>query len=154
MASIFNEFDRIRIINLAHRSDRRKQMDRQLRSLGVSESAHIEYFKAFKCETAGKFESVGAHGAYRSHTEILKQAAEANESVLILEDDCEFYSRIRNYLMPECDIFYGGYEASDPEDLKNSDIIGAHFMGFSAAGAKAAADYFSEYLDDSFVPVT
>jgi hypothetical protein len=49
-------------------------------------------------------------------------------------------------------ILPGGYIASDPADPHNSDIIGSHFIGLSAAAAKKAAVYFARYPDPDFAP--
>ena len=54
--------------------------------------------------------------------------------------------------MPACDVFYGGYTADRPDDLEYSDIIGSHFMGFSAHAAKVATDYLWSYLKSDFEP--
>jgi hypothetical protein len=74
---------------------------------------------------------------------LLQQAGEAGESILILQDDCDFlFAEIEGYrLPPSWDIFYGGYTADDPQDLEASDIVGAHFMGFSPAAATLACEY-------------
>jgi glycosyl transferase family 25 len=83
----------------------------------------------------------------------LTEAAAANQSILILQDDCDFLlPQARDYVMPECDVFYGGYSASDPRNPAESEIIGAHFMGFSARATKAAVEYLSSYLLPDFAP--
>jgi glycosyl transferase family 25 len=87
-----------------------------------------------------------------SHFAILRNAADAGKSVLILEDDCDFIlpQAIRCEPPEECDVFYGGYAASDPTDPHNSDIIGSHFMGFSAKAASVAVSYLTDYLRPDF----
>ena len=35
-----------------------------------------------------------------------------------------------DYIIPDCDIFYGGYYAANPSKLMTSDIIGSHMMGY------------------------
>lgn len=139
---MFAPFDRIRIINLPERRDRRRDMERELAAVGLSGDPRVSFFAAIRPADAGDFTSIGAHGVYRSQHAILREAAAANQSVLILEDDCDFTPAVRDYDFGEgWDIFYGGYYAEDPANLAASDIIGAHMMGFSAAGARRVCAY-------------
>ena len=139
---MFAAFDRIRIINLPERRDRRRDMERELAGVGLASDPRVSFFPAVRPADAGDFTSIGAHGVYRSQHAILREAAEANQSVLILEDDCDFTPAARGYDFGEgWDIFYGGYYAKDPANLAASDIIGAHMMGFSAAGARLVCAY-------------
>lgn len=152
---VFNRFDRIRIVNLAHRKDRRAEMGRELRKVGLERDPRVAFFPAVAVADTGPFTHRGHHGCFLSHFLILKETAEAGESVLILEDDCDFLlPQALEFQMPEqCDVFYGGYlSASNPDDLADSDIIGSHFMGLSARAVKAAADYLTGYLEPDFAP--
>ena len=131
-------FERIRVINLAERHDRRLDMERELAAIGLGNDPRVAFFPAIRPADSGNFTSVGARGVYLGQLAILREAAAANESVLILEDDCAFTPAARDYPTDGAwDIFYGGYEAANPDDLATSDIIGAHMMGFTAAAAKA-----------------
>lgn len=152
--ALFAAFDRIRIVNLPSRQDRRNEMERQLSRVELKGDLRVSYFPAVSCVDRGLFPRKGDHGCFQSHFTILKEAAEAGQSVLILEDDCDFLlPAISEFTLPETfDIFYGGYHAADPENLIESDIIGSHFMGFSASGARIAFDYFTRYLDPQFPP--
>lgn len=133
-----DRFDRIRVINLAERRDRRRDMERELAAIGLGNDPRVAFFPAFRPADQGDFTSVGARGVYLGQLAILREAAAANEAVLILEDDCAFSPVACDYPTDgDWDIFYGGYEAANPEDLATSDIIGAHMMGFTAAAAKA-----------------
>lgn len=144
---IFDRYDRIRIVSLASRTDRRREMLRELEALGLADDPRIAFFDAIQIDDAGPFRSAGSHGCYLSHLQILEEAGAAGESVLILQDDCEFLPSIRDEDVPDGDIFYGGFLASDPTDLEGSDIIGAHCMGFSAAAARKASIYLRRLLD-------
>ncbi|MGX7953620.1 hypothetical protein ACWPM1_13790 [Tsuneonella sp. HG249] len=151
---LFNNFDRIRIINLPHRKDRQSEMNRQLARVGLLGDPRVEFFPAFSPSAPGLFTSNGAHGCFESHRTAIEQAADDGQSVLVFEDDCNFrVPELLAYEMPECEIFYGGYIASDPDDLVGSDIIGSHFMGFSARAAKMSAEYLRSYLSPDFRPV-
>lgn len=139
---LLDRFDRIRIVNLPERTDRRREMDRELAKIGLSGDPRIAYFPAIKPPDQGRFTSIGAHGVYLSQRAILREAAEAGESLLILEDDCAFSSSTAGYeTKVDWDIFYGGWFAADPSDLQTSDIVGAHMMGFSTAGVRQVSAY-------------
>jgi glycosyl transferase, family 25 len=142
-------FDSIRILNLPHRKDRRAEMAHELERMGVAGDPRVAFVDAIARDDPGPFGSVGAHGCFLSHLATLEEAASAGQRVLILEDDCDFAKEARSYELPaDWDIFYGGYLASDPEDLANSDIIGAHCMGYSPTAAKALAGYLRSLLGD------
>jgi glycosyl transferase, family 25 len=151
--AVFSGFQAIRIINLPHRADRRSEMRRQLAQVGLLDDPRVDFFPAVACDGPGMFGSRGAQGCFLSHIALLQEAAATKTSILILEDDCDFLSTIADYAPPPgYDIFYGGWlEASDPSDLPASDLIGSHFMGFSARGAQVAVDYFADYVRPDFV---
>lgn len=153
-APLFAAFDRIRVVNLPQRTDRRAEMERELRAAGLLGDARVAFFPAVACSDPGPFLRVGSHGAFRSHLTLLREAADAGESILILQDDCDFLlPELEAYrLPPRWDLFYGGYVAHDPANLAESDIIGAHFMGFSPRAAQVAADYLTRYLEPDFTP--
>lgn len=122
-------------------------MDRELERVGLKHDLRVSYFAAIRPSDAGAFTSIGARGVYESQKQILREAAAANQSVLILEDDCEFIRGAQDYELPAgWDIFYGAHNAANPDDLENSDIMGAHIMGFSRNGAQAVSAYL-EHLD-------
>lgn len=144
---VFGCFDSIRIINLVYRSDRRRQMRAQLRKIGLDADPRVSFFAAIRPEGAGPFSTIGYRGSYLSHLEILKQVP-AGQNVLILEDDCDFSNAARSYrLRGDFDVFYGGYDPSDADDLHHAGIVGAHCMGFSAAAVKLAVPYLEGLLD-------
>ena len=145
---LFDHFDRVRIINLAHRTDRRAQMIGELRRIGAAEDARVAFFDARRFDAPGSFTSIGARGVYHSHLDILDEAAAAGESVLILEDDVDFTPAARDTMLPDnWQIFYGGHYAATPDDLPNSDIIGAHCMAFRADVVPQLASYVRSLLE-------
>lgn len=150
---IFDRYDRIRIVSLPDRTDRRREMLEELHAVGQASNPRIAFFDAIRVDEAGLFRSIGSHGCYLSHLQILDEASAAGESVLILQDDCEFLPSVFDDDPPEdSDILYGGYLASNPADLHGSDIIGAHCMGFSARAAARAASYLRSLLDPATPP--
>ncbi len=90
-------FDRIYIINLPERTDRRAEMLQELKRAGLElEPGRIEFFAACKPAEAAGFSSRGVHGCFRSHLEILHQCRKGGaRNVLILEDDATLEPRFR-----------------------------------------------------------
>lgn len=117
-------------------------MEGELKRLGMLDDPRVAFFKACQFEDAGPFSSPGARGVFHSHLEILEEAARNAHRVLILEDDCDFVPDAQKYVPADSwSIFYGGYEASDPSNLHDSNIIGAHMMGFAPDTATHLAHY-------------
>ncbi|MEG8037952.1 hypothetical protein QP166_00795 [Sphingomonas sp. LR60] len=144
---LFDHFDQVRVINLKHRTDRRAQMLGELRRIGADNDPRVAFFGACRFEDAGTFTSIGARGVYHSHLSILEEAAAQGASVLILEDDVDFTAGAHDTALPaDWQIFYGGHYAAKPNDLQNSDIIGAHCMGFRAEIVPALATYLRGLL--------
>lgn len=137
-----DSFDTIRIINLPERTDRRQEMGAELEAIGLNGDPRVAFFDAIRPDSPGSFSSAGARGCFEGHCQILAEAADERQSVLILEDDCAFTPRTRTFSTGEpWDVFYGGYRAKDPHDLQNSDIQESHMMGFTARGARLVADF-------------
>lgn len=82
-------FDRIYVVNLPERKDRRKMIVQELDKAGMSLTSNkIEIFPAIRPKDAGEFPSIGARGCFLSHFNILKKAKEDGlANVLIVEDD-------------------------------------------------------------------
>lgn len=91
-AALLRVFERIVVINLPDRADRRREMDRELALLGLSlDHPAVELFRAVRPESAGEFPSIGAHGAFRSHLGVMERMLDQGWSrILVLEDDVSF----------------------------------------------------------------
>ena len=139
---MFDAFDSVQVISLPERTDRRRLMRRELEKVG----GRAEFFDAIRPDDMGLFTSRGLHGSFLSHHAVLRQAAQAGRSVLILEDDCNFLPQARGYRVPSCDVFYGSH------DEDGEWIVGAHCMGFSARAAQLASAYLTDYLVPEFTP--
>lgn len=151
--SLFDAFESIRILNLPHRGDRRREMLAELAKFGLAGDDRVSFFAGSTKTDRGPFSSPGEHGCYLSHLALLKEASEARERVLVLEDDCDFLPQAAEYELPdEWDIFYGGYTAEEPDNLETSNMIGAHCMGYSPRAARAFAAYLEELLQPGFEP--
>ena len=150
---IFDAFDAIRIINLPERKDRRREMEAELAKVNLLHDPRVRFFDAIKPAERGDFTSIGAHGVYQSHKLLLNEAASNGQSLLILEDDCDFEGDMDAAVSSESwDIFYGGYNAKNPSDLVNSDIEMAHMMGFSTRGARLVIEYLDNLKYEGIHP--
>ncbi len=117
--ALHNLFERIYVINLKTRTDRRAEMDVQLRRIGLGLNAEqVVLFEAVKPTDAAGFSSVGARGCFMSHLQLLREARlQGLRSVLILEDDLNFYRDFPLRFAPvakflatqEWGMFYGSY---------------------------------------------
>lgn len=85
-------FERIVVVNLPERADRRREMEVELAKVGVdSTDVRLRFFAAKRPTEKGDWPSLGARGCFQSHLEILQQAQAAElRNILILEDDCDF----------------------------------------------------------------
>jgi len=157
-------YERIYVINLPSRSDRRVEMAEQLQRIGlVLGSPCVRLFKAVQPADAGAFSSRGARGCFMSHLGVLREAtADRLARVLVLEDDCNFSedflerapAALARAGSAECAIFYGGYElgslppstAATVEIPPDRVVQTTHFVGFDAAAAAAAVAYLEAML--------
>ncbi|XOF35359.1 MAG: glycosyltransferase family 25 protein [Candidatus Electrothrix sp. YB6] len=89
-----NYFDKIYVVNLPERIDRRREITEALQRIGISFTpGKVELFPAVKPTEAAGFSSPGVRGCFLSHLSILRKAAELDLSnVLVIEDDVEFVS--------------------------------------------------------------
>jgi glycosyl transferase, family 25 len=85
-----NHFDRIIVLNLISRPDRRADMSQELARIGLPEHQIVWYPAIDPQEPAG-FRNAGYRGCFLSHVAALNLARNAgHQAVLILEDDCDF----------------------------------------------------------------
>src|SRR3546814_16356979 len=100
--TIFDHFDAIRIVNLAQRTDRRRAMNRELARVGLAGDPRVAFFSAIRPADAGRFTSIGARGVYLSQKHLLREAAAARHSLLILEDDRSEERRVGKECVSTC----------------------------------------------------
>ncbi|MDB0542240.1 glycosyltransferase family 25 protein [Ralstonia solanacearum] len=120
-------FDRICIINLPERRDRRRQVERELSRLGLrADGQRIRFVPGIRMTAASPFPSTGARGCYLSHLAVLRQAlADGVGSVLVLEDDVSFAPALAQpqpdlsaaLLAGGWDFAYPGHTAPCPADV-------------------------------------
>jgi hypothetical protein len=89
---LLQSFDRICIINLPERVDRRQAVTRELQRQGVAvDGSGVRFVDAIRPDGPGEFPSIGARGCYLSHLKVLRQArADGVKRLLVLEDDVMF----------------------------------------------------------------
>lgn len=158
-------FDKIFVINLPSRADRRKEIDHQLRRLGLSLlDERVVLFPAVRPNTAGSFPSIGAHGCFMSHLGVLRMAQSHDlNNILILEDDCDFSKHVKEQTpqlvaaLQHIDwaLFYGGalnmFEAQPlGHDLQlvnaSAGLMGSHCIAVSGAVVPQLVAYFDAML--------
>ena len=94
---LLDTFDRIAVINLPERADRRRQVTGELARLGVAvDGRRVRFIEAIRPAGPEQFPSTGAHGCYLSHLKTLRQAhADGVRRLLVLEDDVMFGAEMR-----------------------------------------------------------
>lgn len=122
-ATGLRRFDRVYVLNLPERADRRREVEVQLRRFGLSLAAEpVRLFRAVRPAEAGPFPSIGSRGCFMSHLGMLREAAgDGLGSVLILEDDLDFApdaearlpALLASLWTHDWALFYGGYELPD-----------------------------------------
>lgn len=157
---LFDRFERIVVISLPYRKDRRREMAAQLGRLGISiRDPRVSVFDALRPDDAGGFESIGARGCFLSHLAVL-QMSRGSGSLLILEDDTDFTRDIRNLLanalpaLPQdWKIFYGGgfgLPASRGGAMTvvspRVGITSSHFVAFNGGVIGLVASYLEAIL--------
>ena len=87
--TIFDAFQRIYVINLPSRADRRRAVLAELARAGIAANdPRLRIFPGVRPDEAGGFPTVGTRGCYLSHLGIVREAvADGLDNVLILEDD-------------------------------------------------------------------
>jgi GNAT superfamily N-acetyltransferase len=91
-AGLVRYFDRIRVINLSSRGDRRAETEIEFTSMGQAIDGHrCAFFEAIVTETAAGFPGAAVRGCYLSHLAVLEEAwRDGVARVLVLEDDIAF----------------------------------------------------------------
>jgi len=91
--TLITMFERVYIVNLPERADRRREMDAELQRFGLTvDGKTIRYFRAIRPDSAGLFPSIGARGCFMSHLEILRECKrDGLQNVLIMEDDLSIH---------------------------------------------------------------
>ncbi len=99
-------FDCTFIVNLPERTDRRKQITRELASAGMSLTpGKLELFPAVRPKDAAGFPSPGVRGCFLSHLGIMTEARRRGlRRVLVIEDDLQISPLLTQNLSVVADI--------------------------------------------------
>jgi glycosyl transferase, family 25 len=166
MNKLLDQFQRIYIINLASRADRRREIEDQLIQVGLSlASPRVVLFNAVLVKDPAGFPTAGARGCFLSHLGVLEDAATRSlDSILILEDDVNFADDFvaRSNALADAlsnvsvNVFYGGHRfvAPPPPDrgkgwvsVEPFALVGlSHFIGLKGGAIGKAAHYLKEML--------
>lgn len=154
-------FDRVRIVNLPARADRRRSATSQLAALGASvDGRGIAFQEAVRPPDSGGFETVGTRGCFLSHLETLRAARrDGVASLLILEDDVGF-SRAERAAMPaalsalaqaDWDVFHGGSPVAPAGApltpiAPETPVLLAHFIAFSGSAVARLVPFLEAML--------
>ena len=166
MAHPFDAFERIFVINLPSREDRRREMGVQFEKVGLGwASPGVELFVATRPADAGSFPSLGTRGCFLSHLGVLRQAQRSGcRTILILEDDVNFVADFRPRMAAithalsgvRWDFFYGGHKMDSPPvgngtpvlKIASSDgVQTAHFVALSSAAIALLVPYLEAQLE-------
>jgi hypothetical protein len=151
MSGLPDYFDRIYVINLPARTDRRREMAEQLAKVNLGfDDPRIGLFSAIHPDHAAGFESIGTRGCFLSHLEVLRDARHNSfDRILILEDDLNFTpdflqrcpAALSALAARNWELFYGGYQfpgkSVPPAGADGLAVVAsvqpvqtAHFLGF------------------------
>lgn len=156
---MFDCFERILVVNLASRTDRRAETERELSRIGEMRAV---FFAAIKPDGAGSFRNAGEQGCFLSHLTILRNCLGAR-NVLVLEDDVSFApdiaTRIRTLdkLPGDWDVIYLGHDQLPAnktawsgdgllEVAASSQFIGTHCYAVNQSAIPKLADFLELLL--------
>lgn len=156
-------FDRVYVINLPDRTDRRREMTAQLALIGLAEDPLVQFFPAVRPEDRGDFGSIGERGCFLSHLGVLKDAvARGHGSILILEDDVDWTpaalargARLEALRQTDWAYLHGGqgHDRAAPDGVislvplpPERELLLAHFVGFRGPVIAQMVDYLEAIL--------
>ena len=160
--TFLSSFDKVFIVNLPERSDRRKEIGAELDRIGASNNAKVEIFPAVKPSDAGGFPSIGARGCFMSHLAILRRARDSGmQRILIVEDDLMFSNYLRKHQGEvachvegdDYDIVYLGHlidgKNTGAVQFQKYDkpLMQSHFIAFKGKVIASLVDAFEAMLE-------
>ncbi len=160
MKQIIDYFDHAYVVNLSDRTDRRRQIEKEFRRVGVElPGEKVEFFTATRPADKGNFHDIGTRGCFNSHRSILELAYQKRlRNVLIFEDDVSFrdvgadfeHQVIGELAKNDWDIVFFGYAQPNDEALKGpllrwpKEIMGTHFYGLNGKSISTILQYMNE----------
>lgn len=157
MQDIIDYFDRAYIINLEDRTDRRREVVEEFRSIGIDiPNDKIRFYNAQRPTEKGTFPDIGTRGNFNSHRHVLQLAKQDGlRNVLVFEDDVSFRkidpARIRQIVdrldREDWDIVHFGYVTPSDEGLEGplapwtETVLGIQFFGVNGRFIGPMIDY-------------
>lgn len=144
--SLFDYFDRARIINLPARADRREETKEEFSRYDFPIGTEkVRFFEAFSPSDSKGFPNPGVHGCFLSHMQIILDAHDDKlKNILVMEDDICFSKSIVQFAdkaveelkQMDWDIAYFGHtfpnDASKPSwKPLNEPTIWSHFYAIN-----------------------
>lgn len=156
-------FDRIYVINLPDRLDRRREVTAQLALIGMADDPRVEFFPAVRPVDKGDFGSIGERGCFLSHLGALRDAvAHGYGSILILEDDVDWTpaalardARLDAFRDTAWEFLHGGrgHDRAAPDGVVSlerlapeRELLLGHFIGLRGGTISAMVDYLEAML--------
>lgn len=156
---MFELFDRIVVINLPDRVDRRRETESELARV---QAPNVSFFPAIRPDSKGPFCTRGEHGCYLSHMAVLSGALDA-KSLLVLEDDVVFSRSFRERalllktLPRDWEILYAGHYQLPEVRVELPldgvvpvggavEFIGTHCYGVNGAAIPKLRAYWGQVL--------
>lgn len=158
--NVIDYFDRVRIINISSRKDRRLETVEEFARNGFHiDDEKIGFFEAVTPSEGNGFPSVGVRGCFLSHLGVLEEAMRLNlKNILILEDDIQFSRHISQYGREaieslegmEWDIVYFGHPFEENSNLPawkavDRPIHLAHFYAVNGKCFGKLRDFYSRF---------
>lgn len=165
LGKIQDYFEKIYIINLPERQDRRNEMAEQLTKIGLSINHPIIYlFPAVRPLSADEFPTIGTKGCFLSHLGVLEDAvANQYSRILILEDDLNFSDNFNNMIAKtlekvsklDWDILYFSHKLPEPNSTEqivleippDQSLTTTHFLAFQGATIAKLTGYLELMLN-------
>jgi len=166
--ALLRAFEKIFVINLPERTDRRQDIEKQLNSIGLGlDHPDVCLISAVKPQRKLGFPSIGARGCFLSHVSVLEKAISMSlNRFLVLEDDVDFSADFPRRIGPlskcmqqmDWDMFYGYMPGDVPRaDFKQevhlalvspeTEVECLHFFGCSGRAAVKALPYLKAILN-------
>jgi GR25 family glycosyltransferase involved in LPS biosynthesis len=160
--NVIEYFDRVRIINISSRKDRRLETVEEFTRNGFHiDDEKIGFFEAVTPSEGNGFPSVGVRGCFLSHLGVLEEAMRLNlKNILILEDDIQFSRNISQYGKEaieslegmEWDIVYFGHPFEENSNLPawkavDRPIHLAHFYAVNGKCFGKLRDFLFQILE-------
>lgn len=160
---LIDQFERVYIVNLPERADRRREIEAELARFGMRvDGEKIRFFKAVRPADAGSFPSLGARGCFLSHLAILDEAIASDlDNILVMEDDLSIDERFGHAQQQMCmalrnedwHFAYVGHVESMPDDGAQANWITTrqplattHFYALSRRALRPLRDHLQACL--------